>query len=207
MIMDSTATRSLGGISIRSLTGPQLTAALPALAALRIEVFRNWPYLYNGTTDYEAKYVENFARGTGSVIVAAFDGTEIIGVATAAPMVEHAAEFAAPFAASGHDISKIFYLSESVLKVSYRGRGIGHAFFDLREAHARALGDFTHAAFCGVVRSADHPLRPHDYVPLDAFWQKRGYTKQDGLLAHFDWLDVDQSEPTSKPMQFWMRAL
>ena len=58
-------------------------------------------------------------------------------------------------------------------------------FFDRREAQARSLGRFTHSAFCAVVRPPDHPLRPKDYVPLDAFWGRRGYDRADGMTAHF----------------------
>ena len=94
-----------------------------------------------------------------------------------------------------------------MLLPAYRGRGLGHAFFDHREAQARALGGFTHSTFCAVVRPPDHPLRPRDYVPLDAFWHKRGYAKADGMMAHFAWKDIDQAAETAKPMQFWMKAL
>ena len=56
-------------------------------------------------------------------------------------------------------------------------------------------------------RPAGHPLRPGDYVPLDAFWTKRGYTKLDGVVGTFEWKDIDQPDETPKPMQYWMREL
>jgi len=194
-------------VRVAPLTGTGMIGALDALARLRIAVFRNWPYLYDGTLAYEQKYLTKFAAAQGAVIVAAYDGETIVGCATGAPMAEVEAEFAAPFQAHGYDISRIFYCGESVLLPAYRGRGLGHAFFDHREAQARALGGFTHVAFCGVVRPDSHPLRPPDYVPLDAFWQRRGYARADGLVTHFAWKDIDQPGETEKPMQFWMRAL
>ena len=109
-------------------------------------------------------------------------------------------------AGQGIPLSDIFYCAESVLLPEYRGQGIGHAFFDAREAHARALGR-TYSAFCGVVRPADHPLRPADYAPLDPFWRKRGYEPVAGAVAHFRWKDLDQPEDSDHPLQFWMRAL
>ena len=194
-------------LSVEPLTGDALVAALPDLARLRIEVFRDWPYLYAGTLDYERAYMEKFSNSTGAVIVAARDGEKIVGAATGSPMVGHADEFAEPFRERGYDIAKLFYCGESVLSKAYRGRGIGHAFFEHREAHARRLGGFTHATFCGVVRPPDHWMRPKDYVPLDAFWTKRGYTKIDGLVGSFEWLDIGETKKTSKPMQFWLKAL
>lgn len=189
------------------LTGAAMIDALPALAALRIEVFRAWPYLYDGTLEYEQTYLKKFMASEGAVIVAAYDAADIVGVATAAPMTQHSAEAARPFVDAGYDISKLFYFGESVLKASYRGRGIGVRFFDERERHARSFGTFTHTAFCGVVRDSAHAMRPADYVPLDGFWGKRGYHKMDDLVTSFDWTDIGDTAKTQKPMQFWMKAL
>ena len=194
-------------LRIETLSRDQFGAALTALAHLRIEVFRDWPYLYDGSLAYEQTYLDKFSATEGSVIVAAYDGATIVGCATAAPLLGHEPEFAAPFLKVGYDPSRIFYFGESVLRASYRGRGIGHAFFDHREAAARRSHGVTHTAFCGVVRPADHLARPAGYSPLDAFWIKRGYTKVPALVAHYDWTDVGDSAKTSKPMQFWMRAL
>jgi GNAT superfamily N-acetyltransferase len=194
-------------VRVRSLTGRRLAEALPAAARLRIAVFRDWPYLYDGSLAYEEKYLAKLAAAEGAVIVAACDGGEIVGCATAAPLVNVEEDFAAPFRARGLDVARIFYCGESVLLPAYRGRGLGHAFFDHREAQARALGGFTHAAFCAVVRPDDHPLRPQNYRPLDAFWQKRGYARIEGLVCRFAWKDIDQPAETEKPMQFWMKQL
>jgi GNAT superfamily N-acetyltransferase len=194
-------------IRVAPLIGKDMAGALPALARLRIAVFRDWPYLYDGTLSYEEKYLAKLAAAQGAVIVAAYDGEEIIGCATAAPMTQVESELAEPFRAHGFDIARIFYCGESVLLPAYRGRGLGHAFFDHREAHARALGGFSHITFCAVVRPESHPLRPKDYVPLDAFWRKRGYAKAEGIVGHFSWKDIDQPGETEKPMQFWIREL
>ena len=194
-------------IEVVTLRGNDLAQGIPAVASLRIAVFRHWPYLYDGSMDYEVNYLSKFAQAEGAVIVAAYDGYAIVGCATAAPLAAVEPEFATPFAERGMDISKVFYCGESVLLPDYRGQGLGHVFFNHREAQARALGRFTQSAFCAVVRPLDHPLRPKNYVPLDAFWSKRGYAKVDGLLTHFSWKDVGQPAETSKSMQFWVKNL
>ena len=194
-------------LRVAPLTGRDVAQGLAALARLRIAVFRDWPYLYDGSPAYEEKYLAKLAAAEGAIIVAAYDGDEIVGCATAAPMAEVEAEFAQPFLEHGLDLGHIFYCGESVLLPAYRGRGLGHAFFDHREAQARALGRFTHIAFCAVIRPEDHPLRPNGYVALDGFWTRRGYAKADGLVCRFTWKDIDRPSATEKPMQFWMRAL
>ena len=193
-------------MEILPLTGEPLKAALPALAELRIAVFREWPYLYEGTLESEAKYLEKFAAANDAFIVAAKDGDQIVGVATASPLLGHADAFAKPFAEKGYDPAKVFYFGESVLRPEYRGRGIGHAFFDAREKHARAIGKFEIASFCGVVRDPADLRKPKDYWPLDSFWNKRGFHKAEGLKAEFDWKEVGGKE-VNHTMQFWIKPL
>jgi GNAT superfamily N-acetyltransferase len=194
-------------VQVKELAGAELAAALPAVARLRMTVFRVWPYLYDGSAEYERQYLQKFARAKGGIVVSASDGPEIIGCATAAPMLEVEDAFAEPLRRAGMDVARIFYCGESVLLPEYRGQGLGHVFFDRREAYGRALGGFTHSAFCAVVRPRDHPLCPGNYVPLDAFWTRRGYAKVEGVVASFSWKDVDQPDETAKPMQFWMKPL
>lgn len=194
-------------VHVEALTGPALAAALEDLGRLRIAVFREWPYLYDGSLAYEHGYMAKFAAAPGAVVIAARDRDRIVGAATAVPLANHADAFAAPFRARGYDVDRIFYFGESVLLPAYRGQGLGHAFFDGREAHARALGGYSQATFCAVVRPADHPLRPADYRPLDAFWTKRGYARVEGFVTSFGWKDIDQPAETEKTMQFWMREL
>jgi GNAT superfamily N-acetyltransferase len=193
-------------LTVAPVTGAGLAGAIPALARLRITVFRDFPYLYDGDLAYEADYLADFARAGGAVIVVARDGEEIVGAATAAPLETQDAAWQQPLAAAGFDIARTFYFGESVLLASHRGRGIGHAFFDHREAQARARGA-SNAAFCSVIRDDDDPARPADYRPLDAFWRARGYAPLAGVTAHFDWKCVGEEGERSHPLQYWTRAL
>ncbi len=191
---------------LRTLTGAALDAALDDVARLRIAVFRDWPYLYDGTLQHECDYMATYRNSKSAIVVGAFDGTAQVGAATGTPMEDHAGEFSAPFATQNIPLNQIFYCAESVLLPSHRGQGLGHGFFDIREAHARALGR-RHVAFCSVIRPEDHPLRPADARSNHAFWRGRGYAPLAGVVAEFDWLDVGQTVPSRKSLQFWMRSL
>jgi GNAT superfamily N-acetyltransferase len=192
--------------SVTTLTGAALARALADVARLRIEVFRAFPYLYDGDLAYEERYLQSYKDSTGAILVAAFDGDRLVGASTGTPLSDHADDFAAAFAKTEIALDRVFYCAESVLRAPYRGQGIGHRFFDLREDHARALG-FDYSCFCAVVRAADHPARPADYRPLDAFWRARGYAPLPGVIAQFRWKDIGQAHETPKALQFWMRAL
>ncbi len=191
---------------IRPLTGPDLAAALPQVARLRIEVFRAFPYLYDGDQAYEERYLQSYRDSPQAIVVGAYDGDTLVGASTGTPLTDHADDFATAFAGTGLDLSRIFYCAESVLLPEHRGRGIGHAFFDQREAHARLLG-FSKCCFCGVIRPPDHPARPEGYRPLDPFWRARGYAPLEGVIAEFKWKDLGEADETAKPLQFWLRDL
>ena len=193
-------------VDVRPLSGEALQAALGDLARLRITVFAAYPYLYDGSEEYERNYLASFSSAADSVLVVAFDGDRIVGAATASPLVRQDEEVLAPFRRAGMDLADVFYFGESVLLPQYRGQGIGHAFFDQREAAAREWGA-RRATFCGVIRPADHPQRPSDYVPLDGFWRRRGYAPVDGLIGTIAWREHGDCMDVARPMQFWMRDL
>jgi GNAT superfamily N-acetyltransferase len=197
----------MSGIRLELLTGVRLRDRLADLARLRITVFRAFPYLYAGSPAYEEKYLATYAAAEGSVIVGAFDGERLVGAATGLPLAHEPPNLTDPFARHGFKVDRVGYFGESVLLPDYRGRGIGVRFFEEREAHAKALGRFDVAAFCGVVRPADHARRPADYQPLDAFWRHRGYAPVEGLVGKISWQDLDEDQESEKPMQFWTKRL
>ncbi len=193
-------------LMITALTGNALESALDDVARLRIAVFRDWPYLYDGDAAYEREYLQIYRDSPGAIVVGAFDGDALVGAATGTPMSDHAEDFGEALSGAGVALNDVFYCAESVLLPAYRGQGAGHRFFDLREAHARRLGAH-HVAFCAVQRPEDHSLKSQDYRPLDLFWRARGYAPVRGAIARFAWKDLDQREQTEKDLQFWMRAL
>ncbi|KXS39405.1 MAG: hypothetical protein AWU55_387 [Halomonadaceae bacterium T82-2] len=196
----------MADITLTSCQGGDIAPRLEALANLRIRVFRDFPYLYDGDLAYEADYLARYAECPASLFVLAFDDDTLVGAATGMPLAEECESFRHPFTAAGLDPQRIFYYGESVLLPAYRGRGIGKAFMKAREAHAAAQ-EFERVAFCAVERPDDHPARPVDYQPLHGFWQGRGYRRHPELTARFAWKDVGEAEETAKPLVFWLRDL
>lgn len=193
-------------IRLETLTGEAIGDALEEVARLRITVFRDWPYLYDGDLNYERAYLQAYQVNDDAIIVGCYDGDWLVGASTGAPLADHAEDFQEALSGSGLDIARTFYCGESVLLPRYRGHGIGRQFFERREAHARDLGH-SHICFCAVKRSRGHPLYPSQYRSLEGFWSGRGYAPLPGAIAHFSWKDVDQPGETQKPLQFWIRAL
>ena len=194
-------------LTFQRLSGPSLNQYIDELAQLRMRVFRDFPYLYDGDTHYEARYLKTYIEAPNSVIVLAFDDDKIVGASTGLPLRYETDEVTQPFINAGYNLDDIFYCGESVLLPEYRGQGAGVAFFDHREEHAKNLEGIKYACFCGVQRPDDHPSRPADYQPLDQFWRNRGYEKRPELATHFSWKEIGEQEESLKPMTFWMKSL
>jgi GNAT superfamily N-acetyltransferase len=193
-------------LRFETLRGTALHPLLPALARLRIEVFRDWPYLYDGDAAYEQRYLQAYSGSPGAAVVVCRAGEEVVGAATCEPMTEGHAPVRAAFQAAGLDPRDHCYFGESVLLPRFRGRGAGVRFFTEREAHARRLG-LRRAAFCAVLRDAADPRRPADHVPLDEFWRRRGYTPRPDLTVSFDWKELGATEETPHLLSFWIKDL
>jgi GNAT superfamily N-acetyltransferase len=193
-------------LSFQTVSGAALHPWLPDLARLRIAVFREWPYLYEGDEAYERSYLRAYAEAPGAAVVICRAGDQVVGAATCEPMTEGHAPVRRAFEAAGRDPARHCYFGESVLLAPYRGRGAGVRFFAEREAHARRLG-LRFAAFCAVDRDPADPRRPPGHVPLDGFWAKRGYAKQPGLAVTFDWKEIGDTQERPHSLTFWLKDL
>lgn len=191
-------------LRFETLRGDALRGWLPSLANLRIAVFREWPYLYEGNPAYEETYLTAFAASPGAALIAALDGDRVVGCATCQPMTEAEEVVRQAFRGRGLDPARWCYFGESVLLPAYRGRGAGVRFFELREAHARALGSAA-TAFCSVTRNDNDPRRPKEYAPLDGFWRRRGYERRADISLVFDWQEVGDDHKTPHALGFWVK--
>lgn len=194
-------------MQIRLLQGAAIASHIEDLARLRITVFREFPYLYDGSLAYEAEYLAAYSAAPDSLCVLVLDGARVVGAATALPLADETEEFRRPFLAAGWDCARLFYFGESLLLPEYRHRGLGVRFFVEREAHARRLGRFDWCAFCAVERPVDHPRRPAGYRPLNEFWARRGFRHHPELRTEYRWQDLDESAESAKPMSFWLKEL
>ena len=193
-------------VEIVAVTGRAIEAHLDALAALRLAVFQEYPYLYLGDREYEQRYLASYAETAAGLVVLALDAGRVVGASTALPLAQHSDEVVPPLERAGFPAASVYYFGESVLERPYRGRGLGRAFFEHRERRARELG-FRTAAFCAVERPADHPRRPPGYCGHDELWTSCGFHRRPDITATFSWRDLDEPGESAKPMTFWIKEL
>lgn len=196
----------MSNLQTRTLIGAELEPWLAEVARLRIEVFRDFPYLYKGSLEYERQYLQTYVDSDSAICVLALDGERVVGAATGLAMRDEEPAFRQPLENAGLDLDAIFYCAESVLLPIYRGHGLYRTFFAVREAQARRLG-LNQSVFCAVERPDDHPLKPSDYQPLNPIWQRYGYRPLPSVKARFSWQDVDQPAETEKTLSFYHKSL
>ncbi|MCF7223430.1 GNAT family N-acetyltransferase [Marilutibacter chinensis] len=188
------------------VSGTAIAPYVDDLARLRSEVFRQWPYLYDGDAAYEAGYLKVYLDSPFSVVVLVLDGDKVVGASTGLPLADAGEAFRAPFDHASIDPLEVFYCGESVLLPRYRGRGFGHRFFEEREAHARSLGGFAWTAFCAVERREDDPRRPPFHRDNDDFWRRRRYAPHPRLSVQLPWREVGGGE-VDHTLRYWLRPL
>ncbi len=193
-------------LTVQVVRGGDIGDWIAVLAKLRIRVFRDFPYLYDGSEAYERRYLQTYLDSPDSIAVLACVDGQVVGAATGLPLAHETREFQRPFLQQGPDPTGLFYCGESVLLPEYRGLGFYRQFFHEREAQARRLG-LTGCTFCAVQRPTAHPLRPAAYQPLDPVWDRFGYRRQPQLQTTYHWKDIDEHDESDKPMVFWLKAL
>ena len=193
--------------SIKILEGPKAKPHVKDMANLRIQIFREYPYLYEGTLDHEIKYLEPYFSCPKSFVALCFENNKVIGMTTAIPLQSETKELIKSFTDFGMNPTEICYYGESVLLKEYRGRGIGHEFMKIREAYARSLKNVKYACFCSIVKPEYDPLKPRGYKALAKFWNSQGFFKVEGLTTQFTWRQISEKEESPKTMQFWMKKL
>jgi GNAT superfamily N-acetyltransferase len=197
----------VSNIKIRSFTNGAVKPYIHSLAAMRKEIFQEFPFLNERSLEEEVLYLKRVAQCKESVTVIVFDGSKIVGHAIGLPLEDEPREIQTPFKEQSHRLSDYFFFGESFLQKEYRGRGIGHHLFDHREAHAKHLKRFKHACFACLVRPHDHPSKPKDHISLDNFWKKRGYALHPHLKSKASWQDIGDTKPTHKPLVIWTKEI
>lgn len=192
-------TRSLTFDVLQDDFGP----ALDEVARLRLELFREFPYLYEGTAESEAEYLRTYAQAPGALLVLARDGERVVGAATAVPLSHETPDLQAPFLAAGLDPAQVLYIGEALLESGYQSLGLGGQLLDRAEAHADALG-LPLVAAAMVQRPADHPLMPEGWRSPRNFVERRGYVMRPDLDTTLTWQEVGEDSPSPKPMRFWV---
>jgi len=160
------------------LKSADLASVLPFIAEQRMSCFSGYPYLYDGTFEYEMSYLSWFANLLQSAAVVVYYEQKPVGFLTGVAAVsfgEHFTDSQQAFESQGLDFASYYYFSECIVVPGHRGHNLSEQMFALLEEYALRNG-FT--KFCFVTEEHDyHLLKPASYISLGKHWERLGYTK------------------------------
>ena len=195
----------MNGFGLDVLRGDAIAEHIAQIAKLRIDIFREYPYLYDGDWDYEENYLRKLIDTSNSLVVVLNHSTNIVGAMTGLPLSDEEESVKLPWLNRGVEISGVYYFSEILLYPEYRGHGHGGRGFDWAEQAIDELGIFDRYSLATVIRPDNHPMKPTGYQNLDGFWESKGYVKDEGLVCYIPWKEVGEEEETQNPLVFWIK--
>ena len=193
-------------ISEQLLQGSQIQEYLEQIARLRLTVFREYPYLYDGKLKDELEYLKHYANHVEATVIIASCGNEVVGAVTAIPLQYESEELSSPFAATQYPVERIIYIGEMLFYAGYRNKGLGSRLLSSIEQHFVTQKNYEYLTSATVMRADDDPYCPDGYVPIDRFLQRNQFAQLPGVTTHFTWKEVD-GIPRDHEMQFWIKAL
>jgi GNAT superfamily N-acetyltransferase len=188
------------------LQGEQASEVIPDIARLRLSIFREYPYLYDGKSEDEYRYLRLYAETPDAFVITVSDSELIIGAATGIPLHCEHRELIDPFASSPYPVDKIYYVGELLFMPEYRNQGLGLSLIAMITDQVRSLGNYSYLTCATLLRPDEHPLRPEGYAPIDRFLARTGFSLLPGVTTSFSWKETD-GVVRDHQMQFWLKEL
>ena len=193
-------------LTTKLLTGREVEEILDSLATLRLEIFREYPYLYDGKRESELRYLQGYAQAAEACVLTVTAAGRIVGAATGMPLQHEQKEIVAPFAATAYPLDSVYYVGELLFYPPYRNRGLGMKLLSMMEDKIRSSCSYRYLTCATVVRPNDHPQRPANYLPIGRFLHRTAFRAVPAAFTSFTWLETD-GVSRNHPMQFWIKEL
>ena len=105
------------------LKGNEIKNYVDELGRFRIEIFKEFPYLYEGNMEYERNYLYRYTKSSESILILMKDTRGLFGACTGIPLQDEDTEHVRPF--QKINIEEIFYIGELMVRADSRGKRLG----------------------------------------------------------------------------------
>lgn len=192
--------------TLQTLSGSQTKPYYKSIANMRINMFREFPYLYEGSYEYEEDYLNTYFNSSHSAFMLVLDSGKVVGFSTSIPLAEELEEIQAPFKAHHLPVKDYLYVGEVMLEEPYRGQGILRKFLEYHEERAKIL-NIPHVTLMSVIRPEDHPMQTEKYRKLDPIWQHFGYKRLENMDVKIKWKQVDTHKDEENILALWVKEI
>lgn len=197
--------------TIKVITGEEFHRLLPFIAEQRIEAYRPYPYLYEGSMEDEQRSLILLAQSAHAAVAVAYFNNTIVGLVPRIPLVDYAEEFIGSieaFEKDGKNPNDYYYITDVIVQEAHQGKKLATHLIEQIEHYCSSLG-YPYACFvCESYES--HPLKPQNYRELDSLWERLGYRKSAICITFLDWntLQPDGSTKYSPHvLPYWIKQL
>lgn len=195
---------------LKLLTGQDIKPVIGFVAQKRLDTFCEYPYLYEGTMEYERAYLENFSIPENNAAIAmAYYNQKAIGFVTAIPLIhaEIVQESLPSLENEGINTKKCFYISEGIVDQEHRKQKIALRLYGLIKKYAHEKG-FTIESVLNESHE-EHPLKPKNYIDINNTFIAHGAVKTiTTLKAIWPTFQVDGSvKEQEHVLQYWVKNL
>lgn len=181
------------------------------ISRLRIEAFREYPYLYDGNLEYEQNYIKGYTQNPEASLVVANIEEKIVGFLTGIPLssdFDLTRKCDGLFLDKNINIKSYYYYGEIIILPQYRGLGLHNLLPTEMDKVAMSM-KFQNACFLSVVRPENHPLKPTKYRYPGILAERNGYKKMN-LCINYQWptiLPDGQTKDAENILEFWSKPL
>lgn len=201
----------IANMNLKVVRGKKIIDYMAEINQLRLNHFKEFPYLYQGKLEDEQKYVETYSSDPNAMLITLQDGDTVVGINTGIPLTSpsnYLKDVKTVFADAGLTADKYFYFGEIILEKAYQGKGLSRQLFERGEQFAKDCG-FSAICFLAVERSDEHPLKPENYINTSVIFNRMGYTKTK-LHTSFNWSTI-QADNTAleedNTLFYWIKDL
>jgi len=164
---------------ISLLVGKAVEEYLDVLIQFRLDYFKEYPYLYFGTSSSERKYLSTYmSHQKGAVAIAKYKD-DVVGFLTGVPLLAFN-EMAKKIQLMFHDpntlLDDYFYFGDVIVSPQYRSHGLATRLFSKFDTAIQQWG-FKNACLLTIVREENHPLKPKHYKVTNSLWNHLGFLK------------------------------
>lgn len=194
------------GLRIFHFQGQDAKPYFADMARMRIELFREFPYLYEGNIEGEREHLEKYFSCPQAHVLLVFAADAVVGFSTSIPLIHEIPELREPYEKCGFAPQEGLYLGEAMLEAPQRGQGILRVFFEYHERTAQQLG-LRFTTLMTVDRPYNHPLCPAQYTPMDILLAHFTYEKIPGCVVKIEWPQVDTGRTEPNVLSTWQKML
>jgi GNAT superfamily N-acetyltransferase len=182
---------------------------LDILIRFRLEYFKEYPYLYYGTSSCEKEYLSAYITNQKGAVAVAKYKDEVVGILTGAPLQafpEMANNIQSMFSDAKANLDGYYYYGDVIVSPQYRSHGLATRLFSEFDAAIQQWG-FKSACLLTIVREDNHPLKPKNYKVINSLWKHLGFLRTH-VMIKIHWPTIQENgeiKDDVNALEFWSK--